>query len=1247
LVLCRQAVSFLLAAGCALPVIVAQPANRNKSPAADFRGELAAALQSPGALQSRIRFEHITSADGLSNDSVLSILQDHYGYLWFGTQGGLNRYDGYQMTQYRHDPKSPNSIGGDVVQGLFEDSRGGIWTIGGPSRFDRITETFTRFAFPPDGPGLNGRGAFWAIEEDRRGFLWLGTSAKWPLYRMEPDAGRMIGHEIGGDVGPMTAIAVFAMVRDDGRILWLGTSQGLVRFDPADGSSTRFPFPPELAISSSLIRGLARDKTGNLWLAVNEDAPILFDPVSRTFSRRWPAHRMNLEDDWNGSIFAGVDGILWRGQTKGLAMFDTATGAAAFLRNDPGDSRSLSAGDVLSVAGGRDGSVWVGTKGTGVSRFSPAALRFGAWRRTSDPGGLSDDNVRAILRDRAGVLWIGTYSGGLNRFDSHTGQFTVFRNDPQNPRSLDDDRVYSIYEDRSGTLWIGTGRGINRLDNVHGAFTHFRRTPADIPDDFSPTYSLLEDRTGKFWFGTSGSYGWLNRKTGAVMSIPHQPGVAMHEDRHGNIWLSPPLRLDAAAGVAKEATSRTALDQIPQVNFFHEDSAGILWLATEGGLFRFDPATGKYASYTRVNGLPDNIIQCILPDRAGNLWLSTNSGISRFNPRENSFTNYHEGDGLQSEIFNRKACFADPSGMLYFGGVHGFNAFDPQSIAAGGSPSVPVVLTGFSLNGEPGRASPGLSLSKPLSELDALNLSHRQNGFSFEFAALNYDNQAKTRYRFLLEGLESQWTDVDSRHRLARYTDLAPGTYRFRVQASTNGRNWNKQEASIGISISSPWWMTWWFRAFAILAAAGLLAGLYQLRIRDVRRQERRLQAEVNQRTAELVEARNQAVEAKDQAERANQAKSVFLAHMSHELRNPLSSILAVSSLLQEDAISDDHRQSVGAIHRSGEHLLTLINDVLDLAKIEAGKHEVSADTVDLVALTGEALDIVRAKAEEKNLALLSMHSPGIPRLVTADALKLRQVLINLLGNAVKFTDSGQVILRVSTMPREDAVRQLWLRLDVEDTGIGIGEEDRKRIFEPFLQAEGGRMRKGAGLGLAITREFVEMMGGRIAVESALGQGSRFTVELPVEVAHASLAPGAPSPRGPFLLANDQPEWRVLLVEDDAENATALKQMLHRAGFQVRLAVSGMAGIEAFQAWRPQFLWMDLRMPEMSGVETARRIRELPEGRNVKISAITASAFVSEREQVLSAGMDDFVRKPYYPEEIFLCMERHLGLRYR
>jgi signal transduction histidine kinase/CheY-like chemotaxis protein len=592
--------------------------------------------------------------------------------------------------------------------------------------------------------------------------------------------------------------------------------------------------------------------------------------------------------------------------------------------------------------------------------------------------------------------------------------------------------------------------------------------------------------------------------------------------------------------------------------------------------------------------------------------------------------------------------FADPSGMLYFGGAHGFNAFDPQRIMADESPSVPVVLTGFSLNGEAGKAGPGLLLSKPLSELDALNLSHRQNGFSFEFAALSYDSPAKTRYRFLLEGLESQWTEVDSRHRLARYTDLAPGTYRFRVQASTNGRNWSKQEVSIGISLSPPWWMTWWFRSLAVLAAASLLAGLYRLRIRAVRSQEQRLLAEVNQRTAELVEARNQAEEAKNQAERANQAKSVFLAHMSHELRNPLSAILVVSSLLQEEVISDDQRHSVGVIHRSGEHLLTLINDVLDMAKIEAGKHEVSADAVDLVALTGEAVDIIRPKAEDKNLALLCTRSPGAPRWVTADALKLRQVLINLLSNAVKFTDSGQVILRVSAMPLDDAVGRLRLRLDVEDTGVGIAEEDRRRIFEPFAQGGGGKMRIGAGLGLAIAREFVEMMGGRIAVESALGRGSRFTVELPVEVAHAASAPGAcSSRRRSFVLANDQPEWRILVVEDDPGNARGLKQILYRAGFQVRLADTGVAGIEAFQAWRPHFLWMDLLMPEMTGIETARRIRELPEGRNVKISAITASAFVSEREQVLSAGMDDFVRKPYHPEEIFLCMERHLGLRYR
>jgi signal transduction histidine kinase/CheY-like chemotaxis protein len=408
----------------------------------------------------------------------------------------------------------------------------------------------------------------------------------------------------------------------------------------------------------------------------------------------------------------------------------------------------------------------------------------------------------------------------------------------------------------------------------------------------------------------------------------------------------------------------------------------------------------------------------------------------------------------------------------------------------------------------------------------------------------------------------------------------------------------------------------------------------------ELQQYKQHLEQLVEQRTGELVIAR-------DHALAANHAKNEFLAHMSHELRNPLSSILGVSNLLSEEGVSQVQREYLDLIDRSGEHLLTLIDDVLEVAKIEAGKQEVVAAPCDLIGLAREVTDIMRTKAGSKKLTLVCSPAPGLQPYVRADAPKLRQVLINLLGNAIKFTDRGAVTLRLSTIGPHDAGR-LRLRFEVEDTGIGIAPENQARIFEPFVQVGKSTGQKGTGLGLTITRRFVEMMGGTITLESTPGRGLRFTVEVPSGVVLESEVPSFPSlSRSGFVLEQGQPEWRVLVVDDDTGNAMIMEQMLLRAGFCVRVARSGAIGIEVFREWRPHFIWMDLRMPEISGAEAARQIRELQGGREVKIAGLTASAFASEREEVLAAGMDDFVRKPYHPDKIFDCMAHQLGVRYR
>jgi signal transduction histidine kinase/CheY-like chemotaxis protein len=394
----------------------------------------------------------------------------------------------------------------------------------------------------------------------------------------------------------------------------------------------------------------------------------------------------------------------------------------------------------------------------------------------------------------------------------------------------------------------------------------------------------------------------------------------------------------------------------------------------------------------------------------------------------------------------------------------------------------------------------------------------------------------------------------------------------------------------------------------------------------------------VTQRTVELVEAR-------DQAESANRAKSAFLANMSHELRTPLSVILAASDLLSESNPTEDQREDIAAIGRSGAHLLGLIDDVLDVAKIEAGKEELAIAASDLISTVRTVVKMMRNAAEEKHLALVYDQAPNVPRYVRVDAPKLRQILINLLGNAIKFTREGIVKLRLSAQPADEPGRAR-LCFDIEDSGVGIPERDLRRILEPFERVRNADPQKGTGLGLTITRRFVELMGGTLLVESEVGRGSRFVVELPLELATEPETDDVElSPGHPFILESGQPEWRVLIVEDDPESAAVLRRMLTRAGFQVRVAENGVLGIEAFQRWRPHFIWMDLALPQLSGREATMRIRQLDGGAEIKIAAISAFGDASKRD-VMGAHFDDFAFKPFRQTEIFFCMARHLGVRF-
>lgn len=1206
------------------------------------------------------QFMRLDLRHGLSHSQVNCILKDSRGFMWFGTMSGLNRYDGYDFKVFKNDLRDSASLSDNYVERIFDLPGGKLWiaTRNGNNIYDPVTDHLSRndlgylsqLSLPP--------GNIYSVVKDRQGNYWFVYQNNAGVYRYSPATKKIM--PLQHDPDDSLSIAtndVAALAQDAHDNIWIVHRNGII--EKLDATTYR------VIQRTSQIKNITKgsiqhyalfiDSDNELWVSVllsgNPGGVFYYQPAVDQlshFSKERGAIRLNT------NIITGItqdqDGILWIGTDHGgVNLVNKKNKTVRYLLSDAEDHTTISQNSIYSVYKDSGNIIWLGTYKQGICYYNNSMAMFSLFRhKVSDANSLPYEDVNRFAEDAKGNLWIGTNGGGLVYYDRLQNKFSVFRHNPSDPNSLSNDVIVSLFVDHEQKLWIGTYfGGLNCYDGKK--FTQFRHNPADtnsISDN--SIWEIFEDSDNDLWIGTlSGGLNRYNREKQTFHHYRVEDGRSLHsnyisaiiEDKAQNIWIGTSNGIDVFDKKNKrfrylghDDGDSSSLSNNNVITLLL-DSRQMLWVGTREGLNLLDKTNNTFTVFRKEDGLADNTILTLLEDNKGNLWVGTPNGLSNVVVKNISgrvtiqVENYDESNGLQGREFNDKAAFKTRTGELIFGGPYGFNLFNPDKFLM--HKTIPrIALTEFLLFNKAVKVGEKIRghvvLNKSFTETEAITLRYDQNVFSIGFTALGSAQSLKDKFMYTLERFNNGWLSTDGRQRTITYTNLDPGEYIFRVKADGDFGETDNEGIALRITILPPFWKTWPAFLLYTVFAAGILLLARRL---IIQRAKMRFQFDHQKKEAQRIHE-------------LDMLKLKFFTNVSHEFRTPLSLIIAPVEKMMKQTEDEGQKKHFQLIYRNAKRLLALVNQLLDFRKLEMHELRLYPSLGDIVGFVKELTFSFNDLAEKKNISYTFCSSAESLEMLF-DPDKIERIMFNLLSNAFKFT-SEKGSIHVDITVREAADAGSCIDIMVTDSGIGIPEEEQDKIFERFFQHEvpGNILNQGSGIGLAISREFARLHGGSIHVKSKAGEGTGFTVSLPVKLRPAVAAEETTAETAIVMhtahdtITEEMPykssrkKESVLVVDDNDDIRFYIKDNL-RANYTVYEAMDGKEGWKKAREFQPDIVISDIMMPGMSGLELCHKIKNDTRTSHIPVILLTARTAEEQKLEGFETGANDYITKPF------------------